>query len=162
MLPAGIEDLRRIRKECRRIASKRALLSAAGAVVPIPVTNIATDIVLLKQAIPLISGKFGLSREQIDAYDPDIAVVIYDVAKKLGPPLIGQYVTKRLIMGVLKKFGVRMTTQQIAGFVPLVGQAISVGISFTAMKLILNAHINSCYAVAKGLVAGKSGGETIT
>ncbi|MCX5817132.1 MAG: hypothetical protein NTX75_13000 [Proteobacteria bacterium] len=134
------------------MSNKRALLSAAASVVPVPFTDIATDVVLLKQIIPRISEKFGLSKEQIDEYNPQLAIFIYDVAKRLGTNMIGKYITKELIVQILKKMGVRLTTKQVMKYVPVLGQAISAGISFTAMRFIIRSHINECYKVARTVI----------
>lgn len=152
----AFDDLCEIRKECRRMATKRALISATVSVVPLPFTDVATDIMLLKQVIPAISEKFGLSKEQIDAYDPRIAMLIYDGAKQLGAHMIGRYITKELLFKVVKKLGIRMTTKQLARYIPLAGQALAIGISFSAMKLIINNHINHCYCLAESLTTLRS------
>jgi uncharacterized protein (DUF697 family) len=152
MFPASIEELDTIKKECLRMSNRRALLSAAASIIPIPLTDIATDVVLLKQIIPRISERFGLSKEQIDEYNPQLAVFIYDIAKRLGAKMIGKYVTKELIAQIVKKMGVRFTTKQAAKYIPVLGQAISAGISFTAMRMIIRSHVNECYKVAKTVI----------
>jgi hypothetical protein len=38
-------------------------------------------------------------------------------------------------------------------YAPVLGQAISAGTGFTAMKMIVNNHINECYRVARIVVA---------
>jgi len=48
--------------------------------------------------------------------------------------------------------GVHLTTKQVMKYVPVLGQAISAGINFTAMKMIINAHINECYRVARAVI----------
>ena len=155
MLPDSIEELEKIKKECRRMSNKRSFLSAAASVVPVPFTDIATDVVLLKQIMPGISEKFGLSKEQIDEYNPQIAIFIYDAAKRLGANMIGKYVTKELIIQILKKMGVHLTTKQVAKYFPIVGQAISAGISYTAMRFIIHSHINECCKVARTVIEAK-------
>jgi uncharacterized protein (DUF697 family) len=137
MFPADIEELEKIRKECLRMSNKRALFSAAVSVVPVPFTDIAADVALLKQIIPKISAKFGLTKEQLDEYDPRMAILIYDVSKRLGTNMIGKYVTKELIIHILKKIGIRLTTKQVVKYVPIIGQVISAGISFAGMRLII-------------------------
>ncbi len=134
------------------MATKRALLSATASVVPIPFTDVATDVVLLGEVIPAISKRFGLAREQVDAYDPRVALLIYNGATRLGAHMVGRYVTKELILRVLAKVGVRLTVKQAARYVPVAGQAVAAGISFSAMKFIINNHINHCYRVAKGVI----------
>ncbi len=137
------------------MSSKRSLLSAAASVVPVPFTDIATDVVLLKQIIPTISEKFGLSKEQIDEYNPQLVIFIYDAAKRLGTNMVGKYVTKELIIQILKKMGLRITTKQVVKYVPVLGQVVSAGISYTAMRFIINSHINECYKVARTVIESK-------
>ena len=158
MLPGNTQELENIRRECLRMSNKRALLSAVASAVPIPFTDIATDIVLLRQIIPRISDKFGLSREQIDEYGPELAVFIYDGAKRLGSNMIGRFITKELVMQVLKKLGVRMTTKQVAKYVPIIGQVVSAGISYAAMRLIIRSHINECCRVAETVIQKRNAG----
>jgi uncharacterized protein (DUF697 family) len=152
MLPADISELDSIKRDCTRMSNKRALLSAAASVIPVPFTDIATDVVLLKQLIPRINAKFGLSKEQIEEYNPQLAIFVYDVAKRFGTGMVGKYVTKKLIAQTLKKLGARLATGQVMKYVPVVGQIVSAGISFTAMKMIINKHINECYKVARTVI----------
>ena len=152
MLPATLEELDTVKKACLRMSRKRAILSAAASVVPVPFADIAADVALLKQIIPVISEKFGLSREQIDEYDPKVAILIYDVSKRLGTGMIGRYVTKELVMKVIKKLGIRLTTKEAAKYVPLIGQVISAGLSFAGMSYIVRTHINECHRVAKAVI----------
>lgn len=156
MLPVSTAELDRIRKECSRMSLKRAFLSAAVSVIPVPLTDIATDVAILKEAIPGISRKFGLSKEQIDEYDPRLAIFVYEISRKLGGKIVGRYITGEFAMELLKKLGIRLTAKQAAKYVPLAGQVVSAVISFAAMSLIIRRHINECYNVAKAVMeAGK-------
>lgn len=138
------------------MSKKRALLSAAASIIPLPFTDIATDIMVLRDIIPRITQKFGLSKEQLDRYDPQVAIMIYEAAKELGAKMIGRYITKEVIVYILKRMGIRsLTTKQVAHYVPLIGQAIAAGISYTGMTLIIRHHIKECYDVA-GLVLDRS------
>jgi hypothetical protein len=53
---------------------------------------------------------------------------------------------------LLKKIGVRVAAKQVTKFIPFVGQAVSAGISFGAMKYLGNSHIDECYAVCKQVI----------
>jgi uncharacterized protein (DUF697 family) len=152
MLPANVAELDLIKKSCGRMSNRRALLSAAASVVPLPFTDVATDVVLLKRIIPRINAKFGLSKEQIEEYNPQLAILIYDAAKKLGTNMIGRYITKELIVQILKKMGVRLASKQVMKYVPVLGQMVSAVISFAAMKIIINNHISECYKVARAVL----------
>lgn len=70
-------------------------------------------------------------------------------ATSLGNNLIGKLVTRQLVMQALKSIGVRVTTRTAARFVPILGQALAASISFGAMKLLGNAHVEDCYKVAR-------------
>jgi uncharacterized protein (DUF697 family) len=138
------------------MSTRRAFLSAAVSVVPVPFSDVAVDMVLLRQVIPAISERFGLAKEQVDTYDPRVALLIYDGATRLGAHMVGRYLTKELLLKILAKVGIRMTAGQAARYVPLAGQALAVGISFSAMKLIINSHINHCYRIARDVMAFRS------
>ena len=152
MLPNSIEELDAIRKECRHMATKRAVMSSCASLVPVPLADVTTDIALLMKVIPAISEKFGLSKDQIDEYKPNVSIAIYELIKKWGADMVGKYITKEIIIQLLKKMGIRITAKQAAKYVPILGQAISVTISFTAMKLIIDKHINDCYKIVRELI----------
>ncbi|HOL06506.1 MAG TPA: hypothetical protein PLJ17_10435 [Syntrophorhabdaceae bacterium] len=155
MLPNSIEELDAIRKECRHMATKRAVMSSCASLVPVPLADVTTDIALLMKVIPAISEKFGLSKDQIDEYKPNVSIAIYELIKKWGADMVGKYITKEIIIQLLKKMGIRITAKQAAKYVPILGQAISVTISFTAMKLIIDKHINDCYKIVRELIESR-------
>lgn len=149
MLPRTLEELDTLRAECKAMVTKRAGLSAGAAVLPIPGLDLGADIALLVELIPAINQKFGLAPEQIDGLDPKIKRVILIGATSVGNNLIGKWVTQQLVMQALKRIGIRVTTKTLARFVPILGQALAASISFGAIKLLGNAHVDDCYAVAR-------------
>ena len=48
--------------------------------------------------------------------------------------------------------GVRIATASVARYVPVLGSAIAATISFGAMKLAGNAHVDDCYRTARTLL----------
>lgn len=158
MLAYTEEELDRIRLECMKMSNRRALISAAASIVPVPFTDVATDIMVLKDIIPKITQKFGLAKEQISGYDPQLSIIIYETAREIGSKIIGRCLTKDLIFSLLKKMGIKkLTTKQVARYLPLIGQVISAGMSYGGMMLIIRHHINECHKVAR-IVAGRVGG----
>jgi len=156
MIPLTIEELDEVVKECNKMTTKAALLSACSGAVPAPGLNVAADIAILLKLIPKISRKFGLSREQIEEYDEEFKILIFDLIKQAGAKFTGRYITKELIIAILKRMGIRIT-RQITKFIPIIGQMASASISFAAMKLVATAHINDCYSVAKEIIARRQG-----
>ena len=82
-----------------------------------------------------------------------VAQQVLVVASGLGNNVIGRMVTKRLVLTLLRRVGVRVATASVAKYVPVLGSVLAAGISFGAMKLVGNAHIEDCYQTAKTLIA---------
>jgi uncharacterized protein (DUF697 family) len=156
MLPNSIEELDKLRAECRSMVTGRASLSAGASVVPIPGADIATDIGLLLEMIPIINRKFGLSPEEIDQFDPKVKVLILAAITSIGSGMVGKYVTKQLIVQVLKRVGIRVATKSVVKYIPLLGSVLSASISFGAMKILGDSHVDDCYEVAKQIILGQN------
>jgi len=127
--------------------SNRGSASAAARLFPIP-SGYRHDVVLLR-TYTLVTERFAFHWNR--SMDTILnASFIYDAAKKLGSNVIGKYLTKELIVQVLRKMGIRrLTTNQVARYVPIIGQAVSAALSYGAMKLIIRSHINECHRVAR-------------
>jgi hypothetical protein len=149
MLPRTLEELDALRDECKAMVTKRAGLSAGAAVLPIPGLDLGTDIALLVELIPAINRKFGLGPDQVQGLDPKVQRIILVGATSLGNNLIGKWVTQQLVMQMLQRLGIRVASKTAAKFVPILGQALAASISFGAMKLLGNAHVDDCYTVAR-------------
>ncbi len=158
-LPATLPDLDRIREECRAMVKKRAALSAGATLIPLPGLDIGTDVSLLIELIPAINRKFGLTPEQIEHLDPQIKKIILVAVTSLGSELIGRMVTKQIVLSLMQRIGLRFATKSVTRFVPVVGQALSAGLSFGAMRLLGNAHIDDCYAVVQGVISPADKGK---
>lgn len=156
MIPATIEELNRVYEECKKITTGAAIISALGGAVPVPAGDVAVDIYVLIKYLDKISKRFGLSPEQINTYDEKLKILVYEIIKKMGAKLAGKYITKELVVAILKKLGIRVTVKQVAKYISIIGQVISSGISFTAMKLVLNGHINECYEVCKDIINSRN------
>jgi len=137
-----------VERRCRRLATKRALLAAGVAVVPIPGIDWVTDIGVLLKALPEVNAAFGLTPAQIEALAPDRRVVVYKALSAAGSLVAGRVVTRELVLRVLKVVGVRLTTQQAAKYVPIAGQAVSAALTYTALKFVIHQHIRQCRDIA--------------
>ncbi len=145
----ALNGLDAIRADCRRLVTRRASLSAGVAVVPLPMLDVGTDIAILLKLLPQINERFGLTPAQIEGLDAETKRIVMMFVSGVGSALVGRLITRELVVKVLMKMGVRVTTKGVVKFVPLLGQAISASISFGAMKLLGNRHIDDCYEVAR-------------
>lgn len=149
---SSIKELDRVRAECRRLVTKRSLMAAGAAVVPIPGADIVADISLLTTMLPEISKRFELDHEQVGKLEPHLAQKVFVMASSMGNNVIGRTVSKRLVTALLRRVGKRVATASIAKYVPFVGSGIAAAIGFGAMKLVGKSHIDDCYRTAKALL----------
>jgi uncharacterized protein (DUF697 family) len=136
---------------------RRSSLSAGAAIVPLPILDVGTDIAILLRLIPAINREFGLGPEQIERLDPETKRVVLVLISSLGSGLIGRVMKKELILKFVQKAGLRVTAGTVSKVVPIVGSALAATLSFTAMKMLGDAHVEECYrlaieARAKGVV----------
>ena len=150
-VPSTPKQIEAAVQQCRRLVTKRALLAAGVAMVPVPGVDWLTDVGVLLKLLPQINQAFGLTPEQIERLAPDRGVVVYKVISAGGGLLVGKVITRELVLKVLKLVGVRLTTQQVAKFIPIAGQAVSAALTFGALKFVCEQHIQQCAEVARQL-----------
>jgi uncharacterized protein (DUF697 family) len=146
--PAQIEAVAR---ECRRMVSKRALVAAGVAVVPIPGVDWATNVGVLVKLLPDINRKFGLSAEQIERLAPDRRLVVFKAITAGGTLLVGRIVTRELVISALRMVGVRLSAQQALKFVPIAGQGLSAVLTYGALRYVCEQHIRQCMSICEQL-----------
>jgi uncharacterized protein (DUF697 family) len=151
VVPATPEEAEAVAKRCRRLVTKRAMLAAGVAMVPVPGLDWVTDIGVLMKLLPEINAAFGLTPEQIERLAPDRRIVVYKALSAGGSLLVGKAVTRGMVLSMLRLVGVRLTTQQAAKFVPIAGQAVSAALTFSALKFVCEQHIRQCIAVSAQL-----------
>ena len=149
LVPDTPRRIDEVAARCRRLVTKRALVGAGVAMVPLPGVDWLTDVALLLKLIPEINREFGLTPEQVERLSPDRRIVVYKAISAGGSLLVGRLVTRELVMTMLKLVGVRLTTQQAAKFVPLAGQAVSALLTFSALKYVCEQHIRQCMEVSR-------------
>jgi uncharacterized protein (DUF697 family) len=139
-------------RQCRRLVTRRALIAAGVAIVPIPGVDWITDIAVLVKLLPEINRAFGLTPEQVERLAPDRRVVVYKAISAGSGMLVGKLVTRDLVMRLLRLVGVRLTTQQAAKYVPIAGSAVSALLTFSSLKYVCEQHIQQCVEVSRRLM----------
>ena len=151
LVPDTPEAIDAAAKQCRRLVTRRALIGAGVALVPVPGVDWVTDIGILMKLIPEINRAFGLTPEQVERLAPDRRLVVYKAISAGGSLLVGRLVTRELVLQLLRLVGVRLTAQQAAKNVPVAGQAVSAVLTFSALKFVCEQHIRQCMAVSHQL-----------
>jgi uncharacterized protein (DUF697 family) len=151
VVPSTPEQIAAVAAECRRLVSRRALLAAGVAVVPVPAIDWATNVGVLLKVLPEINRKFGLSAEQIERLAPDRRLVVFKAITAGGTLLVGRIVTRELVMSVLRMVGVRLSAQQAVKFVPIAGQGLSAVLTYGALRYVCEQHIRQCMGICEQL-----------
>lgn len=149
---ATLDEIKQARSDCRTMVTKRALVSGAAVLVPLPGSDLVADVGMLMQLLPRINVRFGLSPEQVEELSPQLKIMAFDLAKRLGSRLIGKAVTTNLVTSLVAKMGARVGVKSVVRFVPLVGQAAAAAISISMMRYIGNQHVEACYQLACQLI----------
>ncbi len=155
-IPSTAHAIEAAARRCRKIVMKRALISGAAAVVPIPGVDLAVDLGMLMKMLQQINAEFGLTPEQIEQMAPKRRLSAYKAIAAVGSTVIGRALTREVLSLILKRVARRVATTAAVKYVPLAGQAVAAAISFAALKYIGDRHIDDCVAVAE-LVNGRRG-----
>jgi hypothetical protein len=152
-LPRTPVELDAVAARCRAMVTRRALVSAGAVLVPLPGLDLAADVALLTQLIPAINQEFGLTPDQIERLNPRAKALLYKAIVAFGGAMVGRVVTRELVLQALAAVGMRITAKTAARLVPIAGQAVSAGLSYTAMRFVGTTHIRDCRRVVEAVLA---------
>ncbi|MCD6061379.1 MAG: hypothetical protein K0R03_1348 [Moraxellaceae bacterium] len=151
MLQMTPHELDSIREECRKLANRKATVSAGAAVLPVPLLDVAADIRLLSRLLPEISERFGLSPEKIREMPTEQREKVHWHMRNRQPGFFGQLMMRTLVRRNLQKYLGRLLTTQVAKFVPFAGTLVAGTLGYLTLKQIANRYIDECYEVAKAI-----------
>ena len=133
-MAAGNPELAAAVQRSRRLLHRRALVAAAASTVPVPGLDWAVDAALLSRLLPQINAQFGLTPAQLDQLDPHKREQVQKAVTLVGSVLIGKFITKELVLRAARAVGLRLTTKQLAKYVPLAGQAVAAAVGYTTLR----------------------------
>jgi uncharacterized protein (DUF697 family) len=136
-------------KRSRKLLNKRAMVAAAASAVPVPGLDWMVDAAMLSRLIPEINKEFGLTPQQLDQLEPKKRDQVQKAVTLVGSVLIGKFISRDLVIKAATKIGVRLTTKQVAKYVPLAGQIVSAAVGYAAIRYFGEEHMKDCIRVAK-------------
>lgn len=151
----SLYELNQVRDECYDMVRQRAKISAGTSAIPVLAVDVAADVAILLELVPAVNKRFGLSKEQIAGYDPQMRELIAANRSSGGFSMVGTEITKTLILYAMKKIAARAAIKQVLKYLPFLGWAANAFIGFRAMKFVGNTHVDDCYAVAAKIVAAQ-------
>ena len=136
-------------KRSRKLLNKRAMIAAAASAVPVPGLDWAVDAALLSKLIPEINQEFGLTPSQLDQLDPKKRDQVQKAVTLVGSVLIGKFISRDLILKAVTRIGVRLSTKQLAKYVPFAGQIVAATVGYAAIRYFGEEHMKDCIRVAR-------------
>ncbi len=136
-------------KRSRKLLHKRALLAGAVSAVPVPGLDWAVDAAMLSRLIPEINREFGLTPQQLDSLNPKKREQVQKAVALVGSVLIGKLISKDLVVAAATKVGMRLTTKQLAKYVPFAGQIVAATVGYAAIRYLGEEHMKDCIRVAQ-------------
>ena len=133
----------------RKMLHRKALAAAAVSIVPVPGLDWAADAALLSRLLPQISAEFGLTAEQLDLLDPKKREQVQKAVGLVGSVLIGKMITREVIVRLTRSLGLRLTTRQLAKYVPLAGQALAATMGYATLRYLGEQHLRDCVRVVQ-------------
>ncbi|MDO5690973.1 MAG: hypothetical protein Q4G70_00630 [Pseudomonadota bacterium] len=147
-LARGHTRLEQAVQRSRQMLRKRALVAGAAGLVPLPGLDWAADAAMLTQLLPRINAEFGLAPHQIAKLDAREKERVQRAIAMVGSVLIGRIVTRGLVLRFARLLGMRLTTAQVAKYVPIAGQLVSGALGYAALQYLGEQHIRDCVRVA--------------
>jgi len=136
-------------KRSRKMLHKRALLAGAVSAVPVPGLDWAVDAAMLSKLIPEINREFGLTPEQLDSLNPKKREQVQKAVTLVGSVLIGKLISKDLVIKAATTIGIRLSTKQLAKYVPFAGQIVAATVGYAAIRYLGEEHMKDCIRVAQ-------------
>ena len=136
-------------KRSRKLLHKRALLAGAVSAVPVPGLDWAVDAAMLSKLIPEINKEFGLTPQQLGSLNPKKREQVQKAVTMVGSVLIGKLISRDLVIAAATKIGMRLTTKQLAKYVPFAGQIIAATVGYAAIRYLGEEHMKDCIRVAQ-------------
>ena len=136
-------------KRSRKLLNKRAMVAAVASAVPVPGLDWAVDAALLSKLIPEINKEFGLTPQQLDQLDPSKREQVQKAVTMVGSVLIGKLISRDLVLKAATKIGMRLTSKQLAKYVPFAGQIVAAAVGYAAIRYFGEEHMKDCIRVAQ-------------
>lgn len=136
-------------KRSRKLLNQRAMVAAAASAVPVPGLDWAVDAALLSTLIPEINREFGLTPGQLDQLDPKKRDQVQKAVTLVGSVLIGKFISRDLVIKAAAKIGVRLSSKQLAKYVPFAGQIVAATVGYAAIRHFGEEHMKDCIRVAR-------------
>ena len=142
-------DMQAAVKRSRKLLHKRALVAGIASAVPVPGLDWAVDAALLSKLIPEINKEFGLTPQQLDSLNPKKREQVQKAVAMVGSVLIGKLISRDLVIKAATTIGMRLTTKQLAKYVPFAGQIVAATVGYAAIRYLGEEHMKDCIRVAQ-------------
>ena len=149
LVPFNEVDVERVRQQCRKLVRNKALRAAGMSALPIPGVDLVSDLTMFANVVEEVNLAFGLTPAQIERLQPRFKIIAYQAIGSIGGMLVGKFVTRELVMQVLKRSGAKLAAKSATKIVPIAGSVAAAAIGFVLFRQMGYQHVESCARVAR-------------
>ena len=85
----------------------------------------------------------------LDQLDPNKRDQVQKAVTMVGSVLIGKLISRDLVIKAATKIGMRLTSKQLAKYVPFAGQIVAAAVGYAAIRYFGEEHMKDCIRVAR-------------
>jgi hypothetical protein len=131
----------------KKSMSRKALIGSSVSLIPLPLLDLAVDVVLLSRMLDEVHQAFGLSPAHLQALDSGKRHKTFAAIQWVGNRAIGQFVTAAVVKRLIAGMGLKLTAGQLSKAVPIAGQIASAALNYATLRYIIHRHIDDCVKV---------------
>jgi len=155
LVPFNEVDVERVRQQCRKLVRNKALRAAGMSALPIPGVDLVSDLTMFANVVEEVNLAFGLTPAQIERLQPRFKIIAYQAIGSIGGMLVGKFVTRELVMQVLKRSGAKLAAKSATKIVPIAGSVAAAAIGFVLFRQMGYQHVEACARVAREIFKQK-------
>lgn len=144
-----INDPITLARSLKKKLSRKALIGSSVSLIPVPLLDLAVDVVLLTRMLDEVHQAFGLSPAQLEHMDTGKRHKTFAAIQWVGNRAIGQFVTAAVVKRLITGLGIKLTAGQLSKAVPIAGQLASAALNYATLRYIINRHIDDCVKVVQ-------------
>ncbi len=131
------QNLKQRQEEAQALVKKKAMISSAAAILPIPFLDTGTDMKLMKDIHGDIEEIFEIDHDDVSSTSDDLATRALVMASSIGSDVVRKRITPSVFRALSKK-----DKFSKFGFVTIVSNVLGAAISYYLMYKLGNDHID--------------------
>jgi hypothetical protein len=153
LVPSTPTDIEQVRRNCRRLVTRRALIAAGWSMVSIPGLVAASKISLFALLMDDIHAQFGLGQEQVLLLRPELKLMALEAMLGMGGVMLGKMALEQALTQLLTDTKFKRIGNFASKLVPIAGNVVSGTLGFAVFRTVGNQHVDACVQALSDFLA---------